>query len=225
MQKFDLKIKMKSNNEFFELNDLDKIGQGTIKNVYQHPFFAEKIIKVIKPELVAEDGGFLKHGKIKRNLYQGIYRQFRREILQYLQLCKNHYQENNYIFPVEIPYGLVPTSAGLGLVTEKITAEDGIGWTLEDLAKGPGLQEKHQRALAQFFDDCVRLHIVFGEVNYAGLMYTERRSGRPEFVLVDGVGEKLLIPIRAMSASISGRYVRQVQRKIQQQLNAIAAEK
>ena len=56
-------------------------------------------------------------------------------------------------------------------------------------------------------------------------MYTERRSGRPEFVLVDGVGEKLLIPIRAMSASISGRYVRQVQRKIQQQLNAIAAEK
>lgn len=216
---------MKSNDQFFELKCLEKIGQGTIKNVYQHPFCAEKIIKVIKPELVAEDGGFLKHGKIKRNLYQGVYRQFRREILQYLQLCKNHYVKNEYLFPVEIPYGLVPTTSGLGLVTEKISADDGKGWTLEDLAKGPGLQDKHRMALAQFFDDCVRLHIVFGEVNYAGLMYTESRSGRPEFVLVDGVGEKLLIPIRAMSASISARYVRQVQRRMQQQLDAIAVEK
>lgn len=216
---------MNPKNKIFELEKLKLIGQGTIKNVYQHPLNEEEIIKVIKPELVAEDGGFLKHRKIKRNLSQGIYRQFRREILQYLQLCKNSYGNHNYLFPIETPYGLVPTSSGLGLVTEKITANDGKAWTLEALAKGPGLQEKHRMALAQFFDDCVRLHVVFGEVNYAGLMYTEKRSNRPEFVLVDGVGEKLLIPVRAMSASVSGRYVRQVQRRIQQQLTAIEAEK
>lgn len=206
------------------INQLHKIGQGTIKDVYQHPAEPEKIIKIIKPSIVASDGGFSKHGKTKRSLHQGIYRQFRREIIQYLQLCKTHYASGQFIFPVETPYGLVATDQGLGLVTEKITAPDGKGWTLEDLARDTPLQPKHYQALQQFFDDCVRLHIVFGEVNIAGLMYTEQRSGRPEFVLVDGIGEKLLIPIRAMSAWVSGRYVRKVQQRILAQVALLQAQ-
>ena len=59
----------------------------------------------------------------------------------------------------------------------------------------------------------------------AGIMYTESRSGRPEFVLVDGIGEKLLIPIRAMSAWISGRYVRKVQRRILAQVAQFQASR
>ena len=206
------------------IQQLEKIGEGTIKDVYQHPAHADRIIKVIKPDIVARDGGFAKHGKIKRRLHQGIYRQFRRELIQYLQLCKNHYGSGQYTFPVETPYGLLATDQGLGLVTEKITAPDGKGWTLEALARDTVLQPRHYQALEQFFDDCVRLHIVFGEVNIAGLMYTEGRSGRPEFVLVDGIGEKLLIPIRAMSARISARYVRKVQRRIMAQVAALQAQ-
>lgn len=207
-----------------KINQLRKIGEGTIKDVYQHPTEPDQIIKIIKPSIVAPDGGFSKHGNIKRKLYQGIYRQFRRELLQYLQLCKNHYGSGQFTFPVETPYGLVATDQGLGLVTEKITAPDGKGWTLEALARDTALQPKHYQALQQFFDDCVRLHIVFGEVNIAGLMYTEQRSGRPEFVLVDGIGEKLLIPVRAMSAWVSARYVRKVQQRILQQVALLQAQ-
>lgn len=207
------------------IEKLIKIGKGTFKNVYQHPGNNLKIIKLIKPDLVHKDGGFMKHGKLKRAFQQGIYRQFRREIIQYLQLCKTHYGTGQFTFPIETPYGLVATDQGLGLVTEKITAPDGKGWTLYDLARGPGLEPKHYQALERFFDDCVRLHIVFGEVNIAGLMYTESRSGRPEFVLVDGIGEKLFIPIRAMSAWISGRYVRKVQRRIMAQVAQLQAQK
>ncbi len=207
-----------------KLNQLQWIGKGTIKSVFQHPEAIDKIIKVIQPAIVGSDGGFAKHGTLKRSLYQGIYRQFRREIIQYLQLCKNHYGTGQFTFPVETPYGLVATDQGLGLVTEKITAPDGQGWTLYDLARGPGLEPKHYQALAQFFDDCVRLHIVFGEVNIAGIMYTESRSGRPEFVLVDGIGEKLLIPIRAMSARISGRYVRKVQQRIMAEVAQLSGQ-
>lgn len=207
-----------------EIKNLEKIGNGTIKDVYQHPLHANQIIKIIQPAIVASDGGFAKHGWLKRKLHQGIYRQFRRELIQYLQLCKTHYGSGCFTFPVETPYGLVATDHGLGLVTEKITAPDGQGWTLEALARDTPLQPRHHQALARFFDDCVRLHIVFGEVNIAGIMYTESRSGRPEFVLVDGIGEKLLIPIRAMSAGISGRYVRKVQRRILAQVAQLQAE-
>jgi len=156
---------------------------------------------------------------------QGVYRQFRRQIVQYLQLCKENYGTKDFLFPIERPYGFALTNEGLGLVTEKIIAPDGAGWTLSGLVKGPGLEAKHYQALERFFDDCVRLHIVFGEVNIAGLMYTESRSGRPEFVLVDGIGEKLFIPIRAMSAWISGRYVRKVQRRIMAQVAQLQAQK
>ncbi len=208
-----------------EINSLKKIGNGTIKDIYQHPLHSTQIIKIIQPDIVASDGGFAKHGWLKRNLYQGIYRQFRRELIQYLQLCKTHYGSGYFTFPVETPYGLVATDHGLGLITEKITAPDGQGWTLEALARDTPLQPKHHQALERFFDDCVRLHIVFGEVNIAGIMYTESRSGRPEFVLVDGIGEKLLIPIRAMSARISGRYVRKVQRRILAQVAQLQVER
>ncbi|MEG2280917.1 MAG: YrbL family protein [Comamonas sp.] len=203
------------------VKNLQRLGSGTVKNVYQHPQDASKIIKTIKPQLVAADGGFVKHGAFKRAVYQGVYRQFRREILQYLQLCKTHYATGIFQFPIETPYGLVATSEGLGLVVEKILGPDGRAWTLEDLAKGPGLESKHQMALDRFFDDCVQKHIVFGEVNDAGILYTEARSGYPEFVLVDGIGEKLMVPVRAMFPAISARYVRKTQRRIQRQLDAL----
>lgn len=201
-----------------DVQKLKKLGSGTVKNVYQHPINDGCVIKTVKPHLISSDGGFLKHGRFKRAVYQGVYRQFRREIIQYLQLCKNHYAQGIFQFPIETPYGLIATSEGLGLVAEKILAPDGKAWTLEDLAKGPGLEAKHHAALERFFDECVEQHIVFGEVNDAGLLYTETRSGRPEFVLVDGIGEKLMLPVRAMSSRLSARYVRKVEQRIYQQL-------
>lgn len=201
------------------VEDCARIGRGTMKNVYQHPRDPHKVIKTIRPELVASDGGFANKGPIRRAMFQGVYRQFRRHILQYLQLCKSAHGTGRFSFPIETPLGLVGTSEGLGLITEKITGPDGDCWTLSRLATGPGLERKHHEALARFFDDCVRLHVVFGEVNYGGLMYTESRSDRPEFVLVDGIGEKLLIPVRAMSPTISARYVRKVERRILERLD------
>ena len=207
------------------LSNKPHLSQGTIKKIFQHPNLNNQLIKIIHPQLVTGNGVFKNQGFLKKHFFQGIYRQYRRELLQYLQLCKNTYGSGNFIFPIETPYGLISTDLGLGLVVEKISAEDGKGQTLSQLARNQKLEKKHYQALEQFFDDCVRLHIVFGEVNIAGIMYTESRSGRPEFVLVDGIGEKLLIPIRAMSAWISGRYVRKVQRRIMAQVAQFQASR
>lgn len=196
----------------------DLLGQGWFKQVYQHPNHADRVIKVINPAIVTADGCFADHKPYKRQRQQGIYRQFRREIIQYLQLCKNHYGTGQFIFPVETPYGLEPTAHGLGLVTEKVSAPDGQGWTLERLAQSRRLEAQHYAALERLFDDCERLHIVFGDVNIGGLMYTESRHQRPEFVLVDGMGEKLFIPLRSMSPRINRNYLRKVQRRLMAQI-------
>lgn len=207
-------------DKFLNLDKQKKIGQGTVKDVYAYPDSDVLVIKVIKPRLVAEDGGFEKHGKFKRSINQGIYRQFRREIIQYLELCKKYYHQIDIVFPMEIPYGLVPTSQGLGLVVEKIQSPGGKAQTLEDISLAGEVESKHYEALDDFFQNCAHMHVVFGEVNYAGLMYTESRTGKPEFVLVDGIGEKLLIPVRSWFKSVNTRYIRKVQRRIMAQVEA-----
>ena len=208
----------------YQLDELQRIGNGRSKIVYQHPTDVDKVIKVMNPERVDSDGGWKGHGSLKRRMNQGVYKQFRREILQYFQLCKNHYSLNQFTFPVETVYGLVQTNYGLALVTEKIISPDGMGMTLDELCYKNLFEAKHAKALDQFFNNCCDLHIIFGEVNRGGLMYTENRHGQPEFVLVDGMGEKLLIPFRAMSKTINTMNVRRVEKKIKRQISEILAK-
>lgn len=194
--------------------DLSLLGEGTQKLVYQHPLEANKVIKIMKPENVTMDGGRAGQHRLRAHRSQGVYRQFRREMLQYLQLCKNNYQHKQFLFPIETVYGFIATDLGLGLVTEKIVALNGQGQSVFDLCQQQAFNQKHRQALDRFFSDCCQLHVVFGEVNVAGVMYTEDRQDRPEFVLVDGIGEKLLIPFRAMSKHINTRNIRKVEEKI-----------
>jgi len=201
------------------VENLKLLGQGTQKTVYEHPDDYNKAIKVMKPKHATANGGRAGQHYLRAHRSQGIYRQFRRELLQYLQLCKNNYSNQNLTFPVETIYGFIATDQGLGLITEKVISPNDSPLTLYELATENTFSDKHAKALGQFFDDCCELHIVFGEVNIAGIMYTEQRQDFPEFVLVDGIGEKLLIPFRAMSRSINSRKIRKIERAIKSQIN------
>lgn len=208
----------------YQVEQLKRLGQGCSKIVFQHPIYPSKVIKIMNPTLIHNDGGFKKHNKIKRQFAQGAYRQFRREFIQYLQLCKNHYKNNRFIFPVETIYELVHTDQGLGLVVEKIISPNGEGLTLNDLCNRKEFGDKHAQALDSFFDACCDLHIIFGEVNISGIMYTEERNNKPEFVLVDGMGEKLFLPLRAMSKKINAYNVRKVESKIKNRMQEILSK-
>ena len=206
-----------------KINDLKQIGKGCSKIVFQHPHDQNKVIKIMNPERVSKFGGFNNHSKFKQRFAQGIYRHFRRELIQYLQLCKLHYKTNSFVFPVETPYGFVETNQGIGLVVEKIVSPNQQGVTLYELCEQHLFEEKHEIALKDFFDACCDLHIVFGEVNIAGIMYTEQRNNKPEFVLVDGMGEKLFIPLRAMSKRINAQNIRKVEFNIRKKMEQLLA--
>lgn len=201
------------------VDNLTILDQGTQKFVYEHPSDFDKVIKVMKPINATHDGGRANQHYLRSHRSQGIYRQFRRELLQYLQLCKNTYNQKVFTFPIENVYGFIPTDQGLGLVTEKIISPNGLPMSLNELSQKKMLEDKHIEALKVFFDKCCEMHIVFGEVNIAGIMYTEKRQGVPEFVLVDGIGEKLIIPFRAMSKTVNTRNIRKVEKKINNQIN------
>ena len=197
---------------------LTLLGQGTQKIVYQHPDDGDRVIKVMRSEHATPDGGRSGQHKLRAHRSQGIYRHFRRELLQYLQLCKNHYGALKFTFPIETVYGFIATDRGLGLVTERISSPNGGALSIYDLVEKGLFIDKHAKALNQFFDECCDMHVVFGEVNIAGIIYTEQRQDIPEFVLVDGIGEKLIIPFRSMSKTINTRNIRKVERNIKNQI-------
>lgn len=198
--------------------NLKFLGQGTQKIVFEHPVDSDKIIKIMNPKHATADGARAKQHHLRAHRSQGIYKQFRRELLQYLQLCKSSYAKLTYTFPIETVYGLIGTDQGLGLVTEKITSPNGSVVSVYDLNEDNSFDQIHANALDNFFNECCNLHVVFGEVNIAGIMYTEQRHGIPEFVLVDGIGDKLLIPFRSMSKTINSRNVRKVEAKIKSKI-------
>ncbi len=202
----------------YSIKNLNLLGEGTQKLVFEHPESADKVIKIMRPEKSTADGAVIGQHYLRAHRSQGIYRQFRRELIQYLQLCKSNFYDKNYIFPIETVHGFVGTDLGLGLVTEKIISPSGTPKTLSYLSSNDEFTSKHAKALDDFFDDCCHLHIVFGEVNIAGIMYTEDRRNMPEFVIIDGIGDKLIIPFRSMSKIINTRNIRKVERKIKSQI-------
>ena len=80
----------------YQLDQLQLLGQGGYKIVYQHPTEHDKAIKIMNPNRFTADGEWAHLKGFKRTHAQGPYKQFRREILQYLQLCKNHYRQNRF---------------------------------------------------------------------------------------------------------------------------------
>ena len=208
--------------KIIDINQLKLIGEGTQKKVYQHPTNIDKVIKIMRTELVDKNGGILKQSRLRAHRQNGVYRQFRREVLQYMQLCKNNFYSKDFNFPVETIYGFIETNQGLGLVTEKIyDLNHKRTISLENLYKNKALEKKHIEALKRFFKQCEKLHVVFGEVNQAGIMYTESRNNIPEFVLVDGIGDKLFIPFRSISKTINSRYIHKIAHRISKELDLV----
>nr|WP_284143870.1 YrbL family protein [Psychrobacter sp. WY6] len=87
-----------------------------------------------------------------------------------LQLCKNNYANFNFTFPIETVYGFVPTDQGLGLVTERVLDPNGTATSLYEIATNHSFEDKHAIALDALFNECVEQHVVFGEVNIAGII-------------------------------------------------------
>lgn len=93
----------------YSIKDLNLLGKGTQKLVFEHIESPDKVIKIMRPENATADGARVGQHYLRAHRSQGIYRQFRRELIQYLQLCKTNFYEKNYTFPIETVHGFVGT--------------------------------------------------------------------------------------------------------------------
>lgn len=208
-------------SEYLDIGKCIYKNGGRIKDIYIHPDMPDTVVKIIRPSSVDEFGRFWEHKGLKYRSPTGAYRHFRRELTQYLELCRRGYAANRMHFPVATPLAFIPTDRGLALISERVTGPDGdLGPSLEQLISTRSVTETHIQALGRLFQECIRLHIIVGDCNTGAMVYTESRGVQPEFVLVDGLGEKNLIPLRTMSWRYNRRKLLKAQTRILREIAA-----
>lgn len=198
-----------------DLRDCVLVTSGRTRNVHVHQDLPGVLIKTLKPELVDRDGHFKAYEWWKKGRPHGAYFAFRREIDELIVLCRRHYGRNPSRLPFARICGLAATSAGLGLVVERISGADGtLAPTMLDLIASGHFEARHAKAMERFLEQCRDLHVVFGDLTVNNIVYTETRDPRGEFVAIDGFGEKAAIPLHRWSRFLNDRKIERVRRRL-----------
>jgi len=190
---------------------------GNLRAIHQHPEHAQLLIKTLRPEAVARR--FDAPGRwYKRVPRARQYTGFVRELKEYVALAA---RATHGIAPVARMVGIVETDLGIGLVSEKIVdAHGALAPSLHAIYRqNGGASAWTDAALDTLLDELLRFNVIVGDLHASNIVYgTDSRGGAPRLVLVDGFGEKNLLPLKSLSRWLNQRNTRRVYRRLRQVL-------
>lgn len=193
------------------LKQTQPIISGSNRHVFQHPDNEGWLVKVIRTDFLGNhlESGTGKYTKNKRGrsyTFQrrhGVYTSFIRELDEYFAVRARHKEHIPYIQQV---FGIVETDFGLGLVVEKLRGRDGrLASTLISLVRSHGFTGEIRAKFNEYIDAIVRHNIITTDFNPRNIVYGIDEKHGERLVLVDGLGEKALIPVNKFSRYINRR--------------------
>lgn len=189
-----------------DLTGIPPLRQGQLRVIRVLPEFPGLVLKTIRPDRV-DSRGLVRSKNSVRNLRPlGCQTVPMREIMEFLVQCRRRHGQSGFRLPIAHVHGFVPTTEGLGMLVEKIVdAEGNLAPTIQELARANALEDRHRAALEAFWRTCRAGHVVFGDLHFGNIAYTECRAGGPECVGIDGFGEKSFIPVHRWSRWINAR--------------------
>jgi hypothetical protein len=206
-----------------KLADQTPLAVGKLRYVYAHPDNANAVIKVLRPDVIATRWSGSKNWakRIPRALH---YTGYLREIKEYLAVRAAGAGDE---LPIARLGGLVDTDLGLGLVAERIGAPDGtLAPTLFRLLKAHGFQPWIAQGLDTLYAQLLRHRVILGDMHPGNVVYGSVGGGAPRFVVIDGFGEKYVLPLCSMSRRInrwhSARRYRRLIRKVHRYVAQLA---
>lgn len=177
------------------LNDRTPLASGNNRDVFIHPDDADLLIKTIKPEAVEKrasgNASWTKH----------LFRRFK-HYLGFLRECQEHIVSRLGDEPipdfVHTVVGFVDTDRGLGLVTRAERDHTGAyARTLAQLIEKGIFDEDAKAAFEKFKQSFLSSRVIVTDTNLRNLMYSHDPEIGYHFVLIDGYGEKNLIPFNS----------------------------
>ncbi|SDX27657.1 PhoP regulatory network protein YrbL [Ruegeria halocynthiae] len=185
-----------------DLSDGQPIANGTVRSVYDFPGQPDLLIKVF-----TRSGDRVSHRFGKRLAwklfpeaqYRSTLKELECELRVSLKLGTNIEHS-----PLSRMLGVVQTSRGAGVVVERIAGLDGgLAPKLYEVCRN-GLDDPALDALNVFVGQMFDLHIVARDVKSSNIVYGTRGAG-PACFLIDGYGERNLIPLRSLSRRLNDR--------------------
>lgn len=186
--------------EMLRLSD-HPIASGMSREIHALPGERELVVKVLKPRPPARRF-FRKIAVLRaaRTLYKKVV-PLRREIREYSRvsaegdLTAKHLQKFS---------GLVRTNKGWGLIVKAVKRNDGsLALTLNDVVEKGIYNEKSDAALREFLRWFVSSRLVAADVHLNNIVLSEKDGC---FVLVDGIGDKTFLPVRAWVPALNHRH-------------------
>jgi PhoP regulatory network protein YrbL len=197
------------------LSHLQPLTIGNLRAVYQHPENPALLIKTLRPEAVARRWD-APDKWIKRLPRARQYTGFVRELKEYAAVRARY---PNEVAPIARVAGIEDTDVGLGLVNEKVVDAQG------DIA--PSLHSAYRRsggaptwadsALEQLLSDLLRFNVIVGDLHASNVVYgSDSRSPSARLILIDGFGDKNLLPRNTMSRALNQLNTRRVFRRFKE---------
>lgn len=206
-----------------KLADQTPLAVGKLRSVYAHPDDAGAVVKVLRPEVIATRWSGSKNW-VKRLPRARHYAGYLREVKEYLAVRAVGAGEE---LPIARLGGLVDTDVGLGLVAERVSAPDGaLAPTLFRLLKQHGFQPWIAQGLDALYAELQRHRVILGDLHPGNVVYGSVAGGAPRFVVIDGFGEKYVLPLCSMSRTLnrwhSARRYRRLIRKVHRYVRQLA---
>jgi hypothetical protein len=206
-----------------ELSSCTPLAVGQLRKIYQHPSEPDLLIKVLRPEAIAArwSGAKRWYKRIPRALH---YTGYVRELKEYISIQARAPDSNP---PIARMVGIVHTDVGLGLVSEKVRDGDGApGPTLAALyEQHRGYSPLMEQALTVFMRDLQASNVIVGDLHAWNLVYGSDSRGGPRLVLVDGFGEKNIVPRNSSSRFLNQWNNRRLYRRMRTQLVTLVGAK
>jgi len=182
---------------------LDLVAQAPLitggeRFIYLHPNDPHLLVKVVNEQERAQRRAKhpVKHWfkQFRRHGYQG----YLAELAEYA--ASQTLANKRLNIPLARVLGLVQTTAGLGLLTEKITASDGgLAPTLREVVHRDGLRPSLRADLDAFFHTLAEAHVVINDLGPSNIVVGYNAQGRAGLWLIDGFGNKQAIPLFALN--------------------------
>jgi len=196
---------------------------GNLRAIWQHPQHTDLLIKTLRPDAVARR--YDAPGKwLKRLPRARQYTGFVRELKEYMALAA---RSPGAVAPVARMVGIVETDHGLGLVSEKVVDERG--------SMAPSLHAIYRRnggasawtdaALDRLLEELLRFNVIVGDLHASNIVHgTDSRGGAPRLILVDGFGEKNVLPLNSISRWFNQHNTRRVYARLRRILTIPVAD-
>lgn len=215
-------------NQLLHLKHLVPVAIGRQRYVYVHPDDPGLIVKVVTEGYVARrsDKGGRPYKRWHKNYIRSRHHQvFLREIKEHLALRAAESALPRYVQEI---VGFVETDVGMGVVSRAVRDRSGnLAPTLRTLLEEGRFDETARRHLDEFFEWLLKSVVVIGDLNAGNLVYGYDRAHGDHFVVIDGIGDKNIIPLSSMSTRLNRmskeRRIKRINQEIARTASKLAA--